>query len=427
MQVRLERDDLRVLLERHVVVELLVRPVGEHVDVDPVAQAWAGARVLGLVIGREELEAELEVARGLTAVGVEVRGPQVQRRVRREQPSGLLGEDVGVPAHLVDRPVRGGPDDLAPVLAEDAARVRHVVEDVAPPHRAAASLHRYVVDLPHLDGLDVAVLGEAGGHEPDVAPAVGPDRGQRDARSDEDQVGLADRPRAVVPEVDRRRQVGGVALRRSVVGPRLDHRQLFVAQRRVVLEVLDADVLLDVERRHGAHAVADRRAVSNAPDAPPHLVVRGEREGSAAPGAVAALAAALKDGRDVLGEGHGRGIDAEIRRVVEVRLVVRDARVVRLRFGEDRGEQERGDREDEASGVHRTLLTRRSGGRGASRGRSQDEPGPRRPQAAAASAYSRSSKSAKATSVVPDAITTCWRPSSRCVIAAAPQMREPVW
>ena len=53
-------------------------------------------------------------------------------------------------------------------------------------------------------------------------------------------------------EVERRRHVRGVAAWRAGVGPLRDLGDLLLAQRRVVLVVLDADVLLDVPRRHHA-------------------------------------------------------------------------------------------------------------------------------------------------------------------------------
>jgi len=43
-----------------------------------------------------------------------------------------------------------------------------------------------------------------------------------------------------------------VPARRAVVGPRRDFGDLLVAQRRIVLKFLDADVLLDVPGRHDA-------------------------------------------------------------------------------------------------------------------------------------------------------------------------------
>ena len=56
------------------------------------------------------------------------------------------------------------------------ARIRHVVEDVAPADRVGRAGRRDVVDLADLDRRHVAILGEAGRHEADVAPPVGADR-----------------------------------------------------------------------------------------------------------------------------------------------------------------------------------------------------------------------------------------------------------
>ncbi len=104
--------------------------------------------------------------------------------------------------------------------------------------------------------LEVAVLGQPRVGDV-VDPQVGGVRGH-DMRLGnlDDEIRRADVPCLVVWERRRRRQVGRVAARRAGVGPRGDRRDLFVGQRRVVLELLDADVPLDVPRRHDAAAHA---------------------------------------------------------------------------------------------------------------------------------------------------------------------------
>ncbi len=74
MQVRLERDDLRVLVEDLVGVELLARLVGPDVDVASVAEPENGAVVLRFVIRRVEAESDLQVRAGIAPVRMEVDG-----------------------------------------------------------------------------------------------------------------------------------------------------------------------------------------------------------------------------------------------------------------------------------------------------------------------------------------------------------------
>ena len=122
----------------------------------------------------------------------------------------------------------------------------------------------------------------------------------------EDQVGLAvhllEVPDVVARPLDRLRHVLHVALGRAGRHPLDDGVDLGVAQRAVVLEVLDAQALVEVPGRHlpGLHAVADRAGPR------PALLVGDERHRRDRIGPVARLALRLEDRRDVLGEGRRR-------------------------------------------------------------------------------------------------------------------------
>ena len=116
-----------------------------------------------------------------------------------------------------------------------------------------------------------------------------------------------------------RRQVGGIAARRAGVGPRGDRRDLGVAQRRVVLELLDAHVALDVPGRHDAvgHARLD------GPRPRPHVLVGHQRHRRVGAGPMARLARPLENRRDVLGVGdrHSAGEPARLLRSPPPRTV----------------------------------------------------------------------------------------------------------
>ena len=103
-------------------------------------------------------------------------------------------------------------------------------------------LARLRVDRPCLDRLDVAILGQAG-RRGDVREQIGTGRRHIDrpgsARPDP-----ACRSAHWSPSANSRcgRHVGRVAARRAGVDPLDDRRDVLVGQRRIVLELLDADV-----------------------------------------------------------------------------------------------------------------------------------------------------------------------------------------
>ena len=182
---------------------------------------------------------------------------------------------------------------------------------------------RGVVGHAGLDGLDVAVLVqiEIG---VDVAEQIRTLRRHQVVRELDDQIGLADLPLGRVREVDRRRHVLGVAPRRAAVDPRGHERDLRIAQRGVVLELLDADVLVDVPGRHLAidDAVPDRAGPGS------DLLVGDQRHRGHLALAMAHLAGALQDRRDVLGERDlgRRGLRRRQRRCGNQRREQRDPR-----------------------------------------------------------------------------------------------------
>ncbi len=103
-----------------------------------------------------------------------------------------------------------------------------------------------------LDGLDVAIFGQAA-----IGDVVDPHI--RTARWNDmrpgnfdDEIGLSDVPHIIVFERPGRRHVGHVALRRTLIDPSRDRRDFLVGQRRIVLELLNTDVALDVPWRHQA-------------------------------------------------------------------------------------------------------------------------------------------------------------------------------
>ncbi len=236
------------------------------------------------------------------------------RRSRPQQPARVLVEDVGLPTDLVHRPthIGGSPlgaDPRFPAL-EHARAPDHVVHHEPPADRVtslvfgAGPRRRHVVDLADLDGFHVPVLGEAGRDALDLAPPVGRVPLHEHLGQADDEVGFARRPDDVVVEFQGWRHVRRITLRGAGAVPRVDRCDFPVVERHVVLEVLDADVLLDVPRRHGARSIADLGAFGDSARVAAGIAVGDERHRSHAVVPVTADAGALEDGRDVTAEGH---------------------------------------------------------------------------------------------------------------------------
>ena len=266
-----------------------------------------------------EAETDLEVGARVAAVRMEVNGVRHHRGARPEQAARILVEEVGFAADLVHRPagVRGGAARAGARLPalQHARAPDHVVHDEAAADRVAPAVFpvpalRHVVHLADLDGLHVAVLGEARGHALDVPPPIGRVPLHQHLGELDDQVRLARGPHDVVVELQRGRQIRRVALGGAGPPPGVEHCDLPLVERHVVLEVLDADVLLHVPRGHGAGPVPDLGPAGNHARVGLDILIRDERHRGDAVVAVAAHAGPLQDRRDVTAEGHTVRLDA---------------------------------------------------------------------------------------------------------------------
>ena len=301
-------------LQDRVGVQLLAGLVRLDVDIDAVAEADERRLELRLEILRRELEADFEVRFRVASVGMEMDRVGHDARAGAKQPRRVGAEEVGVSAHFMNRPQRrliveqdGGQRIRFAVLfgvAQDARRPNHVMEDIAAADRrtAGAVLGVDVVDFLHLDRRDVAILGESGRDARNLAPPVGRVPLHFEFVGLDDQVGGANRPDVAIGEHARRRHVGGIPARRAAVGPFRDLGDFGVAQRRVVLKFLDADVLLDIPGRHHAGVRADAGPLLDGARVRPHLFIRRQRHRRDAVGPVTVLTAPLKNGGDIFRE-----------------------------------------------------------------------------------------------------------------------------
>jgi hypothetical protein len=258
-----------------------------------------------------------------------------------DQLGGPLGQDVAV---LADR-----------VFVEEAFAVGAAVVEAAGQHLVCVDFLDQVGQQVVYDGsgagtgfgldrLEVPILGESRIGDV-VNPEVAAIRGD-DVRFGNlhDEIGCADVPFLVARKDGGRRQIGGIAARRTGVRPRGNRRDLGVGERRVVLELLDADVALDVPGRHDA--VHDAGLDGARPR--PHVLVGHERHRRVGPGPMTRLTRPLNDRRDVPGVGDGRGRRGRLRCLI---VLAEDGRV-----RDDNREHKRSEPAGRGRRVHRLIL-----------------------------------------------------------------------
>ncbi len=226
-----------------------------------------------------------------------------------EQTRGFRIEEVGLASNFVNRPrgaVVAGAQQIhrRRFVRQDSRRPNHVVEHEAPADRVATRLGgASVVHFANLQRRNVPILGQSGWHAWNLAPPVGRSGLHQHILGSHDQIGFADRPLGRVVPDSQWRHRGRIASRRAIIGPLRDLGDLLVAQRRIVLELLNADVLLDVPGRHDASARSHAGALLDGLGPRPHFFVGPERHRRHAVRAVTVLTAALEDRRDVSCEG----------------------------------------------------------------------------------------------------------------------------
>ena len=209
---------------------------------------------------------------------------EVDLRPRLDQPARAFGEHVGVLTQRV-------------FVEEDALRVVSIVGIVLMLHGGGDVMDRFeTFGGFDFDPLDVAVFGETCIHH-HVDPAVGP-LGGYDLifRQFDDQIGLLHVPFVGVLELAGSRHIGRISFWGAGVDPTDDGRDLIIGQRHVVLEMADADVLVDVPRRHFARQdfLFDRLGPG------PHFLIGQQRHGRESIRPVTDLAAVLEKRRHIL-------------------------------------------------------------------------------------------------------------------------------
>ena len=205
------------------------------------------------------------------------------------------------------------------LVAGHGAEVIQVMEHIAAADGIGRVGPRHVVDFANLDRRDVSIFGEAARNRRQLRPAIGTDRRHRHvgARAARDRA----RRSSICWRCRNRAASAGAPDR--LAARRCPPTSAILAisaslERDVVLELLDAEVLLDEPRRHhpGARTEAGPRLDGARPG--PDLFVGDERHRRDAAGPMALLTASLQDGRDVPGErdiGLGGGCrQAEERR-----------------------------------------------------------------------------------------------------------------
>ena len=161
-----------------------------------------------------------------------------------------------------------------------------------------------VADLLDFYRRNVSIFSQAGRLGRQRAPPIRRVRLHGHRLGVDDDIRLTDRPLVRTGEDPWRGHVGRIAARRACVDPCRERRDLFLAQRKVVLVILNADGLVDEPWRHGAHLAAEAGPLFYRARPRPDLFVGDERHRRDRIRAVAGLTTALKNRRHVLGEGR---------------------------------------------------------------------------------------------------------------------------
>jgi hypothetical protein len=172
------------------------------------------------------------------------------------------------------------------------------------------------VDDAALDRLDVAIFFQVERGRQRAVEVRSSGR-HLEVRVTDHEIRRADPPGGDVLFLRHRRHVGRVALRRSGVDPLDDGGDLLVAQRRIVLVLLDANRLVEEPRRH--LALADALLDRTRPW--PRVLVRQQRHRRDLVRTMAAHTRAIQNRRNVFAEGdlrrRLRALRAERRRTAE--------------------------------------------------------------------------------------------------------------
>ena len=184
---------------------------------------------------RKNFEAELNCNRGFFAARIEVK-IEIDFRTGLDQTPGVRRKDISVLAQCIF--VEKQTNRIV-FLIFDQIR-REVMDDFV-----TLGVGRFA-----FDGHDIHVFGETG-IDKNVHDVVWTVRRQNvGLLHGDDAVRLPDVPLVEIIELAGRRHVGRVAQGRAAIHPFRDGRDFRVAQRRIIFELADADISIDVPRRH---------------------------------------------------------------------------------------------------------------------------------------------------------------------------------
>src|SRR5579864_6134535 len=99
--MRLERNDLRWLIEHGIGVEALVGFSRPNADVDAITKPLVRISIFRLVAFREEFEAVDKLGFGVPSIGVDMSRCENNARTFLQHLAGLVRENVRIPADLV--------------------------------------------------------------------------------------------------------------------------------------------------------------------------------------------------------------------------------------------------------------------------------------------------------------------------------------
>ena len=227
-------------------------------------------------------------------------------------------------------PTRSSSNQFRFIFTQDPTGIGHVVPHITPTHCATRGPCRNIVDLSYLYRLHIAVFSQAGWHETDISPPIRANSWDHYLPRAEHQIRFSNRPGLALGKLALLRHVCRITFWSSIIGPRLDLREFFITERRVILELVDTNVFLDKERRHSSHPIPNSCAIFDSRGQAPDLFICGKRHRRPTANPMAVLATPLKDRCDILRKSDRFSINTEIRCRIKMDLMVTDTRIVRL-------------------------------------------------------------------------------------------------
>ena len=121
----------------------------------------------------------------------------------------------------------------------------------------------YIVHFHYFYRLHITIFCQTSWNAGNLAPPVRPVASHEEIFGIDNQIRLAQFPLGSVIESQGFRGVGRISLLGTTTGPGGNRGNFFIIKRRIILELLDTDIFLDIPGWHGAGTVTQASLVLN--------------------------------------------------------------------------------------------------------------------------------------------------------------------